>query len=72
MMGANRAVAKYCAELKTADARPRSLVGNHADVMRPLPGKRRGFGGAKREAEDEQRRHGRAAREKAHRPLEHA
>jgi len=38
MMGANSAVAKYCAELKMADARPRSSVGNHADVMRPLPG----------------------------------
>src|SRR3989337_2686951 len=38
MMGAKMAVAKYCAELKIADASPRSLAGNHADVRRPLPG----------------------------------
>ena len=30
--------AKYCDELKIADARPRSEVGNHAATMRPLPG----------------------------------
>jgi hypothetical protein len=28
MMGANSTVAKYCAELKMADAVPRSAVGN--------------------------------------------
>jgi hypothetical protein len=39
MMGANSTVAKYWAELKMAAARPRSLVGNQAEVMRLLPGK---------------------------------
>ena len=38
MMGANRAVAKYCAELKMAEAVPRSLAGNQAATMRPLAG----------------------------------
>jgi hypothetical protein len=38
MIGANSTVAKYCAELKTADAVPRSLAGNHAATMRPLAG----------------------------------
>ena len=37
--GANRNVAKYWLELKTADAVPRSAVGNQAATMRPLPGK---------------------------------
>jgi hypothetical protein len=39
MMGANSAVAKYCAELKMAEAVPRSLAGNQAATMRPLAGK---------------------------------
>src|ERR1700744_4256049 len=38
-MGANNGSAKYCEELKRAEARPRSVVGNHAATMRPLPGK---------------------------------
>src|ERR1039458_9901344 len=37
--GANRKVAKYWLELKTADAVARSAAGNHAATMRPLPGK---------------------------------
>src|SRR5664280_1766051 len=37
-MGAKIGNAKYCDELKIADARPRSEVGNHAATMRPLPG----------------------------------
>src|SRR3712207_8397561 len=40
MMGANSAVAKYCAELKMAEAVPRSLAGNQAATMRPLAGRR--------------------------------
>ena len=36
--GANSTVAKYCAELKMADAVPRSLAGNHAATMRPFAG----------------------------------
>ncbi|MNW17590.1 hypothetical protein D3C71_2168230 [compost metagenome] len=31
-------MAKYCAELKIADAVPRSAVGNQAATMRALPG----------------------------------
>ena len=38
-MGAKIGSAKYCAELKIAEARPRSEVGNQAATMRPLPGK---------------------------------
>src|SRR3954468_14965136 len=38
MSGANITVAKYCAELKIADAVPRSAVGNHAATIRGLPG----------------------------------
>ena len=38
-MGAKMGSAKYCDELKIAEARPRSEVGNHAATMRPLPGK---------------------------------
>src|SRR4051812_50194090 len=38
MIGANRTVAKYWAELKIAAASPRSSLGNHAEVMRLLPG----------------------------------
>ena len=38
-MGAKMGSAKYCAELKMAEARPRSEVGNHEATMRPLPGK---------------------------------
>src|SRR5258708_5958880 len=30
---------KYCEALKIADARPRSLAGNHDATMRPFPGK---------------------------------
>src|SRR5579862_8306096 len=37
-MGAKIGKAKYCDELKMAEARPRSEVGNHAATMRPLPG----------------------------------
>src|SRR5207249_6108729 len=37
--GANIAVAKYCAELKIAEAVPRSAVGNHAATIRAFPGK---------------------------------
>src|SRR5580700_8624102 len=37
-MGAKMGSAKYCDELKMADARPRSEVGNQAATMRPLPG----------------------------------
>src|ERR1700733_2905537 len=36
--GANITNAKYCDELKIAEAVPRSAVGNHAATMRPLPG----------------------------------
>ena len=39
MIGENRTVAKYCAELKIADAVPRSFAGNHAATMRPFAGK---------------------------------
>src|SRR5688572_1342899 len=38
MIGENRTVAKYCAELKIALAMPRSAVGNHAATMRALAG----------------------------------
>ena len=38
MMGANSTVAKYCAELKMAEAVPRSLAGNQAATMRALAG----------------------------------
>jgi hypothetical protein len=38
-MGAKMGNAKYCAELKMAEARPRSDVGNQEATMRPLPGK---------------------------------
>ena len=37
-MGAKMGRAKYCDELKIADARPRSDVGNQAETMRLLPG----------------------------------
>ncbi len=37
--GANTTREKYCEELKIEEARPRSVVGNHAATMRPLPGK---------------------------------
>jgi hypothetical protein len=37
--GENSTVAKYCAELKIAEAVPRSEVGNQAATMRALPGK---------------------------------
>src|ERR1700759_5883160 len=37
-MGAKIISAKYCEELKIADARPRSLAGNHDATMRPFPG----------------------------------
>ncbi|GJE45655.1 hypothetical protein AEGHOMDF_4855 [Methylobacterium soli] len=39
MRGVNSTVAKYCEELKKAEAVPRSLVGNQAAVMRALAGK---------------------------------
>ena len=38
MIGEKTTSAKYWAELKMADAVPRSAVGNHADTMRLLPG----------------------------------
>ncbi len=38
-MGAKATRAKYCEELKIAEAVPRSAVGNQAATMRPLPGK---------------------------------
>ena len=38
MIGANRTVAKYCAELKIAEAVPRSLAGNQAATIRALAG----------------------------------
>ena len=38
MIGEKSTSAKYCAELKIADAVPRSAVGNHADTIRLLPG----------------------------------
>jgi hypothetical protein len=38
-MGAKIIRAKYCEELKIADALPRSLVGNQDATMRPFPGK---------------------------------
>src|SRR5580700_12271597 len=38
-IGAKIISAKYCEELKIADARPRSLAGNHDATMRPFPGK---------------------------------
>ena len=37
--GVNSTVAKYCAELKKAEAMPRSRVGNQAATMRALAGK---------------------------------
>ena len=37
--GANSTVAKYWAELKIAEAVPRSAVGNQAATIRALPGK---------------------------------
>jgi hypothetical protein len=40
MSGAKSTVAKYCAELKTADAVPRSLAGNQAATMRPFRGRK--------------------------------
>ena len=36
--GVNTTVAKYCAELKMAAAKPRSLVGNQAATIFELPG----------------------------------
>ena len=39
MIGAKSTVAKYCAELKTALAVPRSAVGNHAATIRLFAGK---------------------------------
>ena len=38
-MGAKMGSAKYCVELKMAEVRPRSEVGNQEATMRPLPGK---------------------------------
>src|SRR3974390_2054816 len=38
-IGAKIGSAKYCDELKIAEARPRSQVGNHAAPTRPFPGK---------------------------------
>src|ERR1700749_2154067 len=38
-MGPKIISAKYCDELKVAEARPRSLAGNQEATMRPLPGK---------------------------------
>jgi hypothetical protein len=38
-IGAKIINAKYCEELKIAEARPRSLVGNQEATMRPFPGK---------------------------------
>ena len=37
-MGAKIGRAKYCVELKIAEVRPRSVVGNQEATMRPLPG----------------------------------
>src|ERR1700749_3626487 len=37
-IGRNNTSAKYCDELKIADDRPRSAVGNQLATMRPLPG----------------------------------
>src|ERR1700735_5622008 len=38
-MGAKIINAKYCEELKIAEARPRSFEGNQEATMRPFPGK---------------------------------
>src|ERR1700722_4163230 len=38
-IGAKIIRAKYCEELKIAEARPRSLEGNQEATMRPFPGK---------------------------------
>src|ERR1041384_5588671 len=38
MIGENSTSEKYCAELKIADAVPRSVVGNQAATIRALPG----------------------------------
>src|SRR6202789_4393794 len=38
-IGAKIINAKYCEELKIAEARPRSLAGNQEATMRPFPGK---------------------------------
>src|ERR1700761_7825094 len=38
-MGAKIRNAKYCDELKIAEARPRSLEGNQEATIRPFPGK---------------------------------
>src|ERR1700733_9383588 len=38
-MGPKIISAKYCEALKIAEARPRSLAGNHEATMRPFPGK---------------------------------
>src|SRR6202795_2329201 len=37
-IGAKIITAKYCEALKIAEARPRSLAGNHDATMRPFPG----------------------------------
>src|ERR1700722_20593398 len=37
-IGAKIISAKYCEELKIAEARPRSLAGNQEATMRPFPG----------------------------------
>ena len=52
--GANSTVAKYWAELKMAEAVPRSLPGNQAATMRALAGKGRRLGEADQEAQREQ------------------
>ena len=71
MIGAKNAVAKYCAELKIAEASPRSPAGNHADVMRPLPRERRSLGRADRETQDEQQGDGGATGHETDGSLEH-
>jgi hypothetical protein len=40
-IGAKIISAKYCEELKIAEARPRSLEGNQEATMRPFPRKNR-------------------------------
>jgi len=53
-MGAKMGSAKYCDELKMAEARPRSEVGNQEATMRPLP-ERRGLEESGEDAKDEDR-----------------
>ena len=70
--GANSTVAKYCAELKMAEAVPRSSVGNQAATMRALAGKEGASAAPDQEAQHEQHDDGAAGAEEADAALQHA